>query len=643
MSGDFKTRPATTTTLGDPGPKPVRALGDLPFPTTSNRYEEDLVLGSGGMSRVTLCKDTLIGRQVALKALDETRAESAKLRTRFLREARVQAQLEHPAIVPVYTMGRDEHGTEYFTMQRVSGVTLAYVIGGLAHGDPDYAERFPRNKLLTIFRQLCLAVDYAHTRGVIHRDLKPINIMIGNYGEVYILDWGIAKFVGGVDENDAEAERSGAFSTGGGSNPENLPVVDRDDAEATTAHGQMLGTPGYMAPEQTADSHLVNELADIYSLGAILFELLTLSPLHRGKSPKDRMRSTRKGFTEAPSERAAGVDVPPELDRICLKATAFAPWERFGSARELFEAIDRFLEGERDAELRRDVATRHAAAAERAVHEARAPDQSQLNIAAREAARALTLNPDSRAAQRVLMKVMLEPPPTTPAEVERALEDEAIEEGRFAAVLGGAAYSVFLVCALVLAWVGMRSWVVFTWIVVPLLAAAAFCATKVRHAWKIQWLNAAPASIFSAIAIGAASGLFGPLVLVPTLATANTIALNVANLRRVRWAHLACGCAAVIVPTLLEWAGWWRPAYAFRDATMIILPRAAVFPGWMNAVVLLLGSVLTILAPALVLWRLNDTLDDLRKRLLVQVWHLEQLIATRADAKNGGVPWRDVE
>lgn len=629
MSGDYETVSSAQTTLGGSGPNPVHAFGDLPAPPTTARYQHELVLGTGGTAQVTLCKDRLVGRRVAFKALDPQRAKSANLRARFLREARVQALLEHPAIVPVYTIGRDERGVEYFTMKRITGVTLAKVIAGKAKNRGDYVNRFPRNKLLAILRQLCLAVDYAHARGIVHRDLKPANIMIGDYGEVYILDWGIAKFMRETEEDAPDPNSPSALE---GRAAPGLRT------QAMTVPGQILGTPGYMAPEQTADAHLVNQLADVYSLGAILFELLTLTPLHRGKTKRELLRSTRKGFTEAPSERAVGMDSPPELDRICLKATAFAPWERYGSARELFEAIDRFIEGERDLELRSDIAARHAAAAETATEEAARSSnpEARFSTAVREAARALTLDPDSPAAQRVLMRVMLEPPPAIPIEVERTLEEEAVQEGRFAALLGVGAYSSFLVALLVIVWTGIRSWFVFAWTFVPLLAAVAFCIVTTRHSWKTRWLNAAPVSFFSALSIGAASGFFGPLVLVPTLAAANTIAINVTNLRRVRWVHLAFGCGTVVVPTLLEWVGWWSPAYAFHDAMLVILPRAVEFSPTMSVAILVVANVLAIVAPALVLWRLSDTLNDLRQRLHLQIWHLEQLVPTAGTGNERG-------
>ncbi|MCZ7681650.1 MAG: serine/threonine protein kinase [Sandaracinaceae bacterium] len=168
----------------DAGPVSLSELG------RGARYVRGAVIGAGGMGEVRLDRDRRIGREVAVKRLHAALGGREDTQARFLREARVQGQLEHPAIVPVYDLGAGEDGELYFTMKRVRGRTLADILADLAHGDAEAKKRFGRRRLLSAFSQVCLAIDYAHARGVMHRDLKPGNVMLGDWGEVYVLDWG---------------------------------------------------------------------------------------------------------------------------------------------------------------------------------------------------------------------------------------------------------------------------------------------------------------------------------------------------------------------------------------------------------------------------------------------------------------------
>src|SRR5436190_2066281 len=190
-------------------------------------------IGRGGMGEVHLCRDRGIGRDVALKIARSTLVEES--RRRFAREALLQARLEHPSFVPVYDVGARDDGEIYFTMRRIRGRTLRAMLGeGTLHG------------ALVAFRQLALAVDYAHSRGVVHRDIKPDNVMLGDFGEVYLLDWGVAKI---AEEPELDAA---PFAT--------------DAVE--TQQGSLLGTLGYMPPEQLRGQHAtLDGRADVYALG----------------------------------------------------------------------------------------------------------------------------------------------------------------------------------------------------------------------------------------------------------------------------------------------------------------------------------------------------------------------------------------
>lgn len=318
------------------------------------RYERHEKLGEGGMGEVHVCADARIGREVAMKLVRPARGSRPDVRRRFLREARVQGQLEHPSIVPVYDLGRDPSGAAYFTMKRVRGVTLEEVLDALRDGDVEMTAKYTRHKLLTAFSSACLAVHFAHARGVLHRDLKPSNLMLGDFGEVYVLDWGLAKT--GLDEERAPISA--------GSKP-----VSGDSATSReiiqTGEGAVLGTPGYMSPEQIGgDVEGLDARTDVYALGAVLFEILTLKPLHGHGDANKLMESTIRGVDARPSARAPKREIAPELDDVCVRACALEPRDRYATAREVYDAVEAFLSGDRDVARRRELARDHARAAE---------------------------------------------------------------------------------------------------------------------------------------------------------------------------------------------------------------------------------------------------------------------------------------
>lgn len=265
------------------------------LPSVGPRFTLGDRLGRGGMGFIWNGRDEHIGRAVAVKtlALD---GDVAHVR-RFLREAKVQALVDHPVMVPVYDAGVTEAGVPWFAMKRVEGETLADVIDELREG----GERVRLHELLAAFVRICPAIDFAHGCDVVHRDLKPANIMLGRSGEVYVLDWGIAQCDGELDLDLSEEP------------------------------GMVLGTAGYMPPEQ-ARGHVVGPASDVYGLGAILFEILTLEPAHDGRTPMARLAQTVGPGDLRPSSRAPQRSVPPELDEVCLSALAFDPRARIHSS-----------------------------------------------------------------------------------------------------------------------------------------------------------------------------------------------------------------------------------------------------------------------------------------------------------------------
>jgi serine/threonine-protein kinase len=427
-------------------------------PPGTERYEKRSLLGEGGMGAVMLCRDRRIGRDIAMKTVREDAAARVDLAARFLHEARIQGQLEHPAIVPVYDVGLDAVGAPYFTMKRVVGATLDEILGYLAGGNAQEARRYSTRKLLAAFASVCLAMDFAHGRGAVHRDLKPANIMLGDYGEVYVLDWGVAKILGAEDAPLGP-----------------MPGVPMGSAPRTH-HGSVLGTPGYMAPEQITRGHSVDARTDVYALGALLFEILTLEQLHSDHDPNERIASTIRGVEARPSVRAPERDVAPELEAIVVKATARDPKDRHATARELQEAVERYLEGDRDVTLRRQMAEQHATLAAEAAELAISghdPDQAVRKRAMREVGHALALDPTSVAGLRTMVRLLLEPPKELPKEVSAELAELARVQIRVGGRTGALAYASILAYVAIFALMGVRSPPLVALIIVAIIATAA--------------------------------------------------------------------------------------------------------------------------------------------------------------------------
>lgn len=291
---------------------------DKPLPKSINphtRYAYFKTIARGGRSIIQSCKDLHLMRVVCYKTLKPEFAENADHQRRFVREARVSAMLQHPNTVPTYEIGRDMVGHYYFTMKLVHGYTLREIF--------DFRERYDLTRLLEVVVQVCHALEYAHGHGVAHRDIKPENVLVGPFGEVLLMDWGLAKVW--LPDSEAEAVDRTAPATQGGRRTD---VTDQG----------LEGTISYMSPEQIRNDGELDYRTDIYSLGAVLYEVLTGRPPVVGETVDDILNQTLKGDLARPSQVANTV-VPARLEAICMQCLRLAADERIQTAGELIREL----------------------------------------------------------------------------------------------------------------------------------------------------------------------------------------------------------------------------------------------------------------------------------------------------------------
>jgi serine/threonine protein kinase/DNA-directed RNA polymerase subunit RPC12/RpoP len=354
-------------------PRPVKTAAPLEA-IAEAKYEIGDVVARGGMGAIHGATDRHIRRGVAMKVMLDPAHQSEEDTLRFVEEAQITGQLEHPGIVPIYELGVNDDKQPFYTMKFVRGRTLKEILKDLTTGLSKTVADYPLGHLLTIYQKACDAVAFAHSRRVIHRDLKPENIMIGEYGEVVVLDWGLAKVL--PPSSEARRVRMKPRPGGPGRPPPRPAVVasvraDGNGAAHKTVKGAVMGTPGFMAPEQAeGDTDALDERTDLYALGAILYNILTLNPPIVSDTLDDAIARTVGGSVPHPSvyetrargprRRAAaepglgravplrhcpGGSIPSSLAAVAMKALARDPDDRYPTVKALQRDIQAYQDG----------------------------------------------------------------------------------------------------------------------------------------------------------------------------------------------------------------------------------------------------------------------------------------------------------
>ncbi len=628
---------SAATEVGPPSGVESTAPGDVSLELPDDgRYQPRELLGKGGMGEVWLAVDRRIGREIALKIATSRPDDGAAL-ARFLREAKVQALLEHPGVVPVHDLGVRADGEAYFIMQRIRGETLAAVLAARAAGDPDALRQYTVHKLLVALVSVCHAVEAAHAHGLVHRDLKPANIMLGDRGEVYVLDWGLAKsVVGGPGDGEPDPAIAAAADSIDTAVPTPATVtapLPRHSARAAavsgaghgqlTHAGQFLGTPGYMAPEQ-ARAEPIDQRIDVYALGAILFEILAGTQLIPRGPTVEVIAATIAG-PDARATLRGHPGLPPELEELCARAAAPGLDERLPTVATLRLGVEAYLDGDRDLERRRALAEQAVAAATPDVARALAGDARARAQALAALGRALALAPEHAAAQAALVELMVSVPATLPSEVERAV---AAAEDTTYLQLAGAGTWIFLAwlpLALIVVWMGIKH-------VAPLLGWVA-CTVGSALAMIVARARARPGPamflgglLLSNSAILFASRVSGTLVLTPTLFTMNAVGFAIAARRAWLWWTIAICAAFLMAPAALEATGVLAPTTVLTGGVLHVSSSVVEFREPATSIAAIGASLAFLIMVTVAAAALRRRHLDQTRRVELALWQLRQLV-----------------
>jgi len=594
----------------DAHPRAVDPEATTTFDTEA-RYTTRRVLGAGGMGEVRLTTDAWIGRDVAMKVVKAGRGSTAETRGRFLREARVQGQLEHPSIVPVYDIGKSPDGEAFFTMKRIGGHTFEQIVDGLREKNAAIVASYTRRKVLGAMSQVCLTIAYAHSRGVVHRDLKPSNVMLGDFGEVYVLDWGVAKIAGA-----AEAKSD--------------VISGEEDDSVQTHEGALVGTPGYMSPEQArGEIEAIGPASDVYALGAMLFELLALEPLHTGRTVPSILASTQLK-TQAPSERAPNAEIAPELDAICTRATAFEPAERFPSARAMHEAIEAVLAGERDAERRKELAKDLVAKGRAALAKAKegGPDtEKHRSEGMRALGHAVALDPNDDSTLKVILGAIVSESPLPP-EAEAQLKQVELADRSRSAGRSALMYASWLTLIPTIFVFGVRSWLAFFALLATSLVAIAWSAFMSTAPERAAPRFMRPMIVINFALVACSTTCFGPFIFAPAIAatSASVFAVALRANQLTRRMLMVFSVASIFVPFALQCLGVMPPSYSFHDGIIEIKPVLEYFPATYAPWGLGVVTAALLVMPMILITRAVDGLVAAERTNFSQAWRLKQLL-----------------
>lgn len=567
-----------------------------PLDDEGERYAVGAQLARGGMGEIRLAHDTRIDREVAIKLMHPEQRDHATV-ARFFREAHIQGRLEHPSVVPVHDLGVDAFGNPYFVMKRLAGTTLAEVLAKRGT-DAAVRKKWPRRQLLARLVDVCLAVEFAHTRGIVHRDLKPANIILGDFGEAYVLDWGLARVI-----DDLTPSRT-------------LRVSAPEDGK--TAAGTLLGTPGYMPPEQIR-SPTVESSADVYALGCILYEILTgETALPSGIKAID---ATLAADCHRPSVRFPEVAIP-ELDDVCAQATAADPKAR-PKARTVADAIQAYLDGDRDLARRRELARTHATRARDALLQA--GDEARA-IAMREAGRALVLDADNADAQGVIARLLLEAPNVLPeqARVEVNHDRAVTRQAMLSAIWRG--YICIALTTLTLFLLPVRhpamAWTLFV-LTIGASATSYIAALRplpMRHPIFLVMVG------FNTLCLAAGCIILGPFLLMPVfLVGALTGSLIPAF--GFRWPVIVGPqLLGYVAPLVLEWTGVLPSTYRIDSGGIVLAPWVVDLQPSMTSVLIVIATLVMTLLMTMMIMKQRGAQDVAQDRVHAHTWHLRQLV-----------------
>ncbi|MFC1495690.1 serine/threonine-protein kinase, partial [Thermodesulfobacteriota bacterium] len=317
---------------GKPGKYDIKDLTDnlIAIADKDTKYIVDKTIGLGGMGAILETLDQDVRRKVAMKVLLDDHKENISAIKRFLEEAQITGQLEHPNVVPIYEIGIDDDSRAYFTMKLVKGDTLESVIDKIVDDENGFREEYSLGIMLQVFMKVCDGIGYAHSKGVLHRDLKPENIMLGDFGEVLVMDWGISKILGKEEIYSKDPDSS---------------ILEKED-DFRTVEGSIMGTPSYMPPEQASgEVSGFDERLDIFALGAILYKILTYHAPYEEGTIQDKLYQAQIGDIVPPNIRAPKNNIPAELSAVCMKAMAPDKEDRYPSVADLKNDIQLYLDG----------------------------------------------------------------------------------------------------------------------------------------------------------------------------------------------------------------------------------------------------------------------------------------------------------